>query len=221
MIAVWPLIEPSAFTLTICSRASAGRWAATITSGCEMLLNRLTHTAVRTNIRGQGKKKSASFHWLEGWTEVVDEKTGEPNGMTITLPDWLYSGIVTKGGVLTIHEDYFLLTGGIERWLYRVARKHAGSQELGWQFTMRNFTKNLVQQHGFLISPSTSERPLKLMHCLNTPRRFTGHAEDEVITFIRRSTLAATDPRFEARRNPRRRVGFGIKSQPQRFTGTA
>ena len=36
-----------------------------------------------------------------------------------------------KGGVLTIHEDYFLLTGGIERWLYRVARKHAGQQEGG------------------------------------------------------------------------------------------
>jgi plasmid replication initiation protein len=57
--------------------------------------------------------------------------------MTITLPDWLYDGVVQKGGVLTIHEDYFLLTGGIGRWLYRVARKHAGTQELGWQFTMR------------------------------------------------------------------------------------
>lgn len=49
--------------------------------------------------------------------------TGEPTGMTITLPDWLYSGVVNRGGVLTIHEDYFLLTGGIERWLYRVAKK--------------------------------------------------------------------------------------------------
>ncbi len=39
--------------------------------------------------------------------------------------------------VLTIHEDYFILTGGIERWLYRVARKHAGHQEAGWSFTMR------------------------------------------------------------------------------------
>ena len=57
--------------------------------------------------------------------------------MTLTLPDWLFDGIVMKGGVLTIHEDYFLLTGGIERWLYRVARKHAGQQEAGWQFTMR------------------------------------------------------------------------------------
>ena len=40
------------------------------------------------------------------------------------------------GGVLTIHQDYFLLTGGIERWLYRVVRKHAGKQMTGWNFTM-------------------------------------------------------------------------------------
>ena len=100
-------------------------------------LDRLTHTAVRTNIRAEGKKKTASFHWLESWTEVTDEKTGETTGVTLTLPDWLFDGILMKGGVLTIHEDYFLLTGGIERWLYRVARKHAGQQEGGWQFTMR------------------------------------------------------------------------------------
>jgi plasmid replication initiation protein len=39
-------------------------------------LERLTHTAVRTNIRAQRKKKAASFHWLESWTVVTDEKTG-------------------------------------------------------------------------------------------------------------------------------------------------
>jgi len=100
-------------------------------------LDRLTHTAVRTNIRAQGKKKFASFHWLDGWTETIDESTGEPTGMTITIPDWLYAGVVERGGVLTIHQDYFLLTGGIERWLYRVVRKHAGKQEGGWSFTMR------------------------------------------------------------------------------------
>jgi plasmid replication initiation protein len=100
-------------------------------------LERLTHTAVRTNIRAQGRKKFSSFHWLESWTETIDEGTGDPSGMTITLPDWLYSGVIERGGVLTIHEDYFLLTGGIERWLYRVARKHAGGQTTGWNFTMK------------------------------------------------------------------------------------
>ena len=33
---------------------------------------------------------------------------------------------VTDGGVLAIDPAYFSLTGGRERWLYRVARKHAG-----------------------------------------------------------------------------------------------
>jgi len=28
------------------------------------------------------------------------------------------------------------LTGGIERWLYRVVRKHGGHQSGGWAFTM-------------------------------------------------------------------------------------
>jgi len=51
---------------------------------------------VRTNIRAAGKKKAASFHWLEGWTELADERTGEPTGMTLTLPDWLFQGIVQK-----------------------------------------------------------------------------------------------------------------------------
>ncbi len=100
-------------------------------------LERLTHTAVRTNIRAEGKQKFASFHWLDSWTETIDEASGEPTGMTLTLPDWLYGGIVERGGVLTINEDYFLLTGGIERWLYRVARKHGGTQEAGWGFTVR------------------------------------------------------------------------------------
>ena len=32
---------------------------------------------------------------------------------------------------------YFRLTGGIERWLYRLVRKHGGRQRNGWRFDMR------------------------------------------------------------------------------------
>src|SRR3546814_18064583 len=31
-----------------------------------------------------------------------------------------------------MHVDYFLLTGGLERAVYRIARKHDGSQRGGW-----------------------------------------------------------------------------------------
>ena len=35
---------------------------------------------------------------------------------------------------MTIDRAYFSLTGGLERWLYRVVRKHGGRQEYGWSF---------------------------------------------------------------------------------------
>ena len=38
--------------------------------------------------------------------------------------------------VLTIDPAYFRLTGGIERWLYRLVRKHGG-KAYGWQFDFR------------------------------------------------------------------------------------
>ena len=36
--------------------------------------------------------------------------------------------------VLTIDRAYFGLTGGLERWLYRLVRKHGGHQDHGWSF---------------------------------------------------------------------------------------
>ena len=94
-------------------------------------LNRLQSTAIRTNIRAKGKSKTRSFSWIESWSEVVDEATGHSRGMTLTISDWLFEGIVMEGGVLAIDPDYFRLTGGRERWLYRVARKHAGGNDGG------------------------------------------------------------------------------------------
>ena len=52
--------------------------------------------------------------------------------MTLTLSDWVYEGIVNEKSLLTMHPDYFLLSGGLERALYRIARKHAGTQRGGW-----------------------------------------------------------------------------------------
>jgi plasmid replication initiation protein len=100
-------------------------------------LRRLAATYVQTSIRVPkgSRKTTVEFHWIDQWDSL--EEDGRPVGMSLTLPDWLFDGIIQGGGVLTIHEDYFALKGGIERWLYRVARKHAGSQDGGWRFTMK------------------------------------------------------------------------------------
>ncbi|PJN92683.1 plasmid replication initiator protein, partial [Amaricoccus sp. HAR-UPW-R2A-40] len=45
---------------------------------------------------------------------------------------WVYEGIVNEKSLLTMHPDYFLLSGGLERALYRIARKHAGTRIWWW-----------------------------------------------------------------------------------------
>lgn len=45
---------------------------------------------------------------------------------SITLSDRFYDGVVMEGGVLSIDPLYFGIRVGRERWIYRVARKHAG-----------------------------------------------------------------------------------------------
>jgi plasmid replication initiation protein len=89
-------------------------------------LGRLQATTVVTNIRVSRGKKTRQFSWVEGWTDLQDEASGASRGMTLTLSEWFYEGILMEGGLLSIDPVYFSITGGRERWLYRVARKHAG-----------------------------------------------------------------------------------------------
>ena len=95
-------------------------------------LQRLQTTSISTSIRAPKRRTKAGFNWLDKWTLEVDPETDQPRGMTITLSDWVYEGIVGERSLLTMHQDYFLLTGGLERALYRIARKHAGNQKGGW-----------------------------------------------------------------------------------------
>jgi len=174
-------------------------------------LERLTHTAVRTNIRTQGKKKFASFHWLESWTETIDEASGEPTGMTLTLPDWLYAGVIERGGVLTIHEDYFLLTGGIERWLYRVARKHAGSQVAGWSFTMRQLYEKSGSAARLSDFAIDVRRVVQANHLPEYELSIDRNGEgEEIIRFLHRTHLGMDHPRKQIPRFAGRRQTRGI-----------
>ena len=87
-------------------------------------LDRLQSTTVKTNIRS-GDAVETTFSWIDSYSQLKD-RTGNVRGMRITLAKWFYDGVLMEGGVLAIDPAYFSLTGGRERWLYRVARKHAG-----------------------------------------------------------------------------------------------
>lgn len=111
-------------------------------------LDRLVSTTVKTNIRAENRRE-ATFSWLDGWTQLVDEKTERSRGMTIELSSWFYEGVLMTGGVLSIDRAYFDISGGRERWLYKVARKHAGGAgEAGFAISMPTlFEKSGAEGH--------------------------------------------------------------------------
>jgi plasmid replication initiation protein len=101
-------------------------------------IRRLAATLIITNIRGQDQPEEGAeegFHWLCGFRIpkkyasvhlTPDSPDGEPDPARpweIELPPWLYNSIMRRREVLAVHPDYFQLTGGLERWVYRIARK--------------------------------------------------------------------------------------------------
>jgi plasmid replication initiation protein len=94
-------------------------------------LDRLCQTRVHTNLGPLGKAtaETHTFSFIERWEITAG---GE---LAIRLPEWLHEAIASNR-ILAISPNYFALSGGFERFLYKVARKHAGRQESGWTVTM-------------------------------------------------------------------------------------
>ena len=170
---------------------------------------RLKSTYVETNVGGgqtrDGDVEKGGFSWIDRWGSV--KKDGKIVSMTITLSDWFYEWVTATGGVLSIHEDYFLLTGGIERWLYRVARKHGGNQDMGWTLTMRQ----LYEKSGSAARLSDFALDIRKIVAADALPEYAltlGFSErgEESVTMVRRCLLAFTDPRFQP---SARRLGNG------------
>jgi plasmid replication initiation protein len=100
-------------------------------------LTRLQSTVIRTTIRHGEHWRRQQFSWINEWEELAT-RSGRCEGMEFVLPEWFYQGVLDRRLVLVIDPAYFALSGGIERWLYRVARKHAGRQRDGWRFELRH-----------------------------------------------------------------------------------
>ena len=168
---------------------------------------RLSGTLIRTNIRQGRRKKPEGFHWVERYAAPTDEE-GRPAGIEFTISDWLYEGILTDSLTLAIDREYFSLTGGIERWLYRVVRKHGGHQSGGWAFTMAQLhlksgsTQRLADFAKELRR--TVERQRLPGYWLQLLRNSEG---EEVLHFTERCQLAPSHPGYSPRRLPRLRVG--------------
>lgn len=100
-------------------------------------LDRLQSTTVATSIRQPTERRMHRFSWINEWKEKADSR-GRPLGLELIVPDWFYAAVLDDALVLTIDRAYFDLTGGLERWLYRLVRKHGGKQKNGWSFDFQH-----------------------------------------------------------------------------------
>ena len=121
-------------------------------------LDRLQSTTIATSIRETTGRRLHRFSWINEWKERTDAR-GAPLGLELILPDWFFAGVLDAALVLTIDPAYFRLTGGIERWLYRLVRKHGGKQRDGWQFDF----PYLYRKSGSLAQPRDFARDLRLL----------------------------------------------------------
>lgn len=93
-------------------------------------LTRLSSTTVTTSIRNGSDWRERPFAWIS------DLRIDPGEGVALTLPSWFMEGVCDRSRVLTLDPAYFRLGGGLERWLYRLARRHAGRQPHGWSFDL-------------------------------------------------------------------------------------
>jgi plasmid replication initiation protein len=142
-------------------------------------LSRLQSTVIRTTIRHGDQWRRQQFSWINEWEELIP-RVGRVEGMAFVLPDWFYQGVIDRRLVLAIDPAYFRLTGGIERWLYRIARKHAGHQVEGWRFELRHlYAKSASQARfsDFALDVRTIVRRQPLPGYALTLERVSGDAE--------------------------------------------
>ena len=96
-------------------------------------LARLNSTLIETTICNEDGRYEAGFGFLDSWgyTDRKDVKE-----FRITLSEWLYAVTCRKGSLLKVHPEYFKITSGLKRFLYRTARKHVGTQNPSWEFSI-------------------------------------------------------------------------------------
>jgi plasmid replication initiation protein len=155
-------------------------------------LDRLQSTSVVTDIRAAGPGRRHRFSWLNEWIELTED--GRPAGLELVLPDWLYRGVLDRSLNLSLDPAYFRLTGGIERWLYRVVRKHGGRQPAGWSFPFRRLhekSASLSRFANFAVDLRAIAARQNLPGYWLEIRRT---ADEEHLHFTRRDLLAPDHP---------------------------
>jgi len=120
-----------------CHRGRGGRQHSELVEACRRLntTNISMFRTVKTK-RGRVVRVSKGEPLISRY-EIIENCAGIPESIEMELNTWMYREI-TEGvtpEVLTVHPNYFLIDGGIARFVYRLARQKAGTGHATWLFS--------------------------------------------------------------------------------------
>ncbi|MGU3661508.1 replication initiator protein A [Methylobacterium fujisawaense] len=116
----------SSHILKFCRRSSGGKQYKDL----ESALDRLQGTRIKIlNLTGGSRREVVAMPLIQTFKVISKTTTGNIDQVEIGIPDWVYNGVVREKGnpqILTLNPEYFLITQGIGRFIYRLARRAAG-----------------------------------------------------------------------------------------------
>lgn len=130
-----------------------------------LAIRRLSTTNIITNIRQDDTHgMEGRLQWVTDYripkryranqflTNLDDGEADAAQPWAVKVSSWIFQSVVRRTEILAVHPDYFKLTGGLERWLYRLARKSVPDRANNAAFNFRMDT---------LYKRSGSTRPLR------------------------------------------------------------
>lgn len=115
--------------LKFCRRSDGGKSYEDL----EAALDRLANTTIKVvNLTGGKRRQVDSRPMIGGYSVVSRTGANKIDTIEITIPDWVYTSVVRNEKalpLLTLHHDYFLMSSGLGRFIYRLARKAAGKTD--------------------------------------------------------------------------------------------
>lgn len=156
-------------------------------------LRRLRGTTLETNIETGGKLETEGFGYIDDYKIVQPTSRGKGAlAVQMSLSPWLYRALMNFE-ILTLPKGYFALGQPIERRLYELARKHAGSTGVIWKISMQR----LLEKTGSKQSPNEFAKQVRAIiksDSLPDYRVFLDKAKKPYnVVFITRNNKALTE----------------------------
>ena len=115
----------------------------------EKSLARLQLTGIETTVNNKDYRHKAGFGFIDSWGYKERKNDRETRNIKITLSPWLYELCCAQGNLLKSSIDYFDMKSGLKKFLYRTARKHAGNNRDGWEFSIEKLYEKSGSENDF------------------------------------------------------------------------